>query len=150
MIDTAGRATIEAVVTRIVNEEAGWLLGVKPVQGNLTLSVGPSRYQRALELKGYTVEPGCAVDCTVLSGSAVDPAYCTTGITADVILSITKPAGLVGIAGTGSSCANDQVGIQTSATSTHTLNPPQRMSPLPASPTHPSRPNRPHPSPTPA
>jgi hypothetical protein len=111
VITPAGRAMMKAVVAQVVGEEASQLLSVIPVAGNLTFEVSTSHYARVLALNGIPDRgPSCAADCSILSGSAVDPLYCTRGVESDVVLSITKPPGLNGVAGTGSSCASDQAG----------------------------------------
>mmetsp|Transcript_16384 Transcript_16384/g.27922 ORF Transcript_16384/g.27922 Transcript_16384/m.27922 type:complete len:866 (-) Transcript_16384:715-3312(-) len=101
-------ATVEDIVFGSANFQD--YFAVQPVQGNLTFAVAPSTYGTALQSKGYANVAGCAVDCKVLSGVSVPSSYCEGGVEADVVLSVTKPPGLAGIAGTGSSCAADQEG----------------------------------------
>lgn len=103
------KALLVAVITKIVTEDLTPLLRVQPVQGPLLFDDNEGVHQRALLSKGYTPYRACAVDCTVLSGVAVDPSYCTEGIPAtDAVLSVTMPPAKYGVAGTGSSCVADQ------------------------------------------
>ena len=85
---------------------------VRPV-ANLSFAVSSGEYERALHSRGYDLPPACASDCTVLSGAAVDPRYCTNGrglaYDYDVVVSVTKPPALESVAGTGSACAFDQL-----------------------------------------
>ena len=99
------------VVTEL-SAELSTLLAVKPVDG-LRFTVSEGAYKDALRSRGYPSARACARDCTVLSNVAVDPAYCGSGGLGagyDVVLSVTKPPGLRGVAGTGSSCASDTAG----------------------------------------
>tara|TARA_B100000787_G_C16089707_1_gene248339 strand:- start:288 stop:476 length:189 start_codon:yes stop_codon:yes gene_type:complete len=56
--------------------------------------------EQALAAKGYSTTESCAADCTLLNGVAVATTYCEAGVTADAVLSITKPATITGIGGT--------------------------------------------------
>ena len=96
VITAAGRDRGVQVVTEVVGAGMPKYLSVQPVPGRLTFSVGRSRYERALQVKGYNPGASCAADCTWLSSVAVDPAMCAAGVEADVVLSITKPPGLSG------------------------------------------------------
>lgn len=111
IITPADASKIEEVVTEIISEISS-LLAVRPVD-ELSFQVSQGQYARALQAKGYPTPSSCAADCRTLSGVAVDEAYCGTGGAGhnyDVILSVTKPPGIQGVAGTGSSCASDQAG----------------------------------------
>jgi len=110
VITSDGRERMIQIVTSIVTNDLRKYLALKPVVGSLVFEEARSRFERALSLKGYQTSAACAADCTLLSNVAVDPAMCTSGVEADVVLSVTKPPGLSGIAGTGSSCAADQAG----------------------------------------
>ena len=66
------KALLVAVITKIVTEDLTPLLRVQPVQGPLLFDDNEGVHQRALLSKGYTPYRACAVDCTVLSGVAVD------------------------------------------------------------------------------
>ena len=111
VITPAGRKMVIDVVSSIVRTEVGKFFSVRPVVGNLTFTIGRSRYEKALRSRGQAAQaPSCASDCKILSNVAVAPSYCTVGVAADAVLSIIKPPSLPGIAGTGSSCASDQNG----------------------------------------
>lgn len=88
-------------------------LAVRPV-ANLHFEVGKGAYDRALTAKGYTPAVACASDCTQLSRAAVSDGYCNAeqGLASgfDAVLSVIKPPGVTGVAGTGSACASDQLG----------------------------------------
>ena len=68
------------------------------------------RIARTREEKGYTVESLCLSDCQTTAFAAVDEAYCSEGVEADAVLSITKPPGFEGVAGSGSACATEARG----------------------------------------
>jgi len=110
IITAADRAKILEVVSSLTGEVSGLL--ATPPEPALSFTISQSTYYRALQAKGYPTNPSCAADCEVLSGVAVDPAYCTAGAGYgyDVILSVTKPPGITGVAGTGSHCAANQAG----------------------------------------
>jgi len=107
VITESGRDKLIEAVTRIA-QELSEFFAVVPVPGNLTFENSAGRYDRALQQKGYASATSCARDCTMLSGVAVAPEYCTAGVEADVVLSLTKPPVVPGAAGTGSWCVSDQ------------------------------------------
>ena len=108
--DRAGRSRARMEVVRILAAEVANLLAVTPTV-DLTFTTSRGEYERALQSRGYDLPPACASDCSVLSGAAVDPQYCSGGLAHgyDAVLSVTKPPGIEGVAGTGSACAFDQV-----------------------------------------
>ena len=113
VIHAADRQKLIDVVAGLAGETSNFL-AVKPAV-NLTFTASTGAYERALASRGYReMSRACAFDCTALSGVAVDPTYCAAGASLstgyDVVLSVTKPPGVQGIAGTGSSCASDQKG----------------------------------------
>ena len=109
VIAPADRARVIEVV-RILAAEVANLLAVTPTV-DLAFTTSRGEYERALQSRGYDLPPACASDCSVLSGAAVDPQYCSGGLAHgyDAVLSVTKPPGIEGVAGTGSACAFDQV-----------------------------------------
>lgn len=112
VINPQDAKVLKSVVTSLV-AEVPERLSLLPV-ANLRFAVSKGAYERALIQKGYEPVSRCASDCTVLSRVAVDERYCkeTGGLANDydAVLSITKPPGVEGVAGTGSSCATDQRG----------------------------------------
>lgn len=110
LIATADAAKVAQVVSALADEVSS-LLSVVSAEA-LSFQVNQGAYARALQAKGYPTPSSCAADCTTLSGVAVDEAYCTSGAGHgyDVILSLTKPPGVDGVAGTGSSCGSDESG----------------------------------------
>ena len=106
---------------RVLAAEVSELLAVRPVDA-LQFRYGRGAYERALRSKGYPTPSRCAADCATLSGVAVDPRYCEDGeggygaggagmgFGYDAVLSLTKPPGIQGVAGTGASCASDSDG----------------------------------------
>jgi len=109
VITPAVREHMASVVEEVVRAMPKYL-AVRPVVGNLVFNVAPSRYEHVLKLKGYDTPSECSADCAQISNVAVEPSMCTDGVAADVVVSITKPPGLAGLAGTGGSCAADQAG----------------------------------------
>jgi len=111
IIASADRQRLEEIVSAIVPDISSYL-AVMPTD-NLAFDVNQGAYQRALQSRGYNLPAACASDCTSISDVAVDPGYCNRpgGLANgyDVVLSVTKPAGIQGVAGTGSACAFDQV-----------------------------------------
>ena len=107
VVTEADRIKVREVVT-ILAAEVSNMLAVLP-QSALTFTTGTGTYSRALTSRGYPVQSSCAADCRTLSSVFVDSAYCGGGLGHgyDVILSVTKPPGVAGVAGTGSSCAAD-------------------------------------------
>ena len=95
----AGRQVMIDVVTSLV-PEVSQLLALRPVSGSLQFDVSRGRYQRAVLDKGWTPAYTCASDCSTISQVAVDSTYCSTGVEADVVLSVRKPPVISGIAGT--------------------------------------------------
>ncbi|EOD08334.1 hypothetical protein EMIHUDRAFT_217452 [Emiliania huxleyi CCMP1516] len=95
LVTPGGREVIEHVAT-VIAAEVSQLLAVERVSGNLE--------------KGYTVESLCLSDCQTTAFAAVDEAYCSEGVEADAVLSITKPPGFEGVAGSGSACATEARG----------------------------------------
>jgi len=100
---------VQRVVTEVVGEITE-LISVKRVETALTFTKSKGRYEQALLENGITPEEACASDCSVLSGVAVDPTYCTDGVNADAVLSVTKPPVVPGVRGSGSHCVADQQG----------------------------------------
>ena len=111
VIAPADRERVKEVV-RTLAAEVARLVAVTPTV-DLTFAVSRGEYERALQSRGYVREPACASDCSLLSGAAVNPQYCASsnGLAHgyDAVLSVTKPPGIDGVAGTGSACAFDQV-----------------------------------------
>jgi hypothetical protein len=112
LITPTGRDIVIGVVDHVVQEVAQYF-AVVPVDGWLTFTVSGGRYQKALKAKGYSVNPSCAADCTLLNGVAVAGSYCSAGIAADAVLSITKPPTIQGVGGTGAYCQSDTRGRPT-------------------------------------
>ena len=112
LITAEGRDIVIGIVDQVVAEVSAFF-SVQPVDGPLTFSVSAGRYQRALLAKGYTPAASCAADCMLLNGVAVADSYCTAGVTADAVLSITKPPTIAGVGGTGTYCASDTRGRPT-------------------------------------
>ena len=79
-----------------------------PVSGSLSFDVSKGRYQKALENKGYTLQASCASDCNWLNGVKAPDTYCSSGVAADAVLSVTRPPVINGVAGSGGSCVVDQ------------------------------------------
>lgn len=104
VISAAMRSKVIGVVTVVASEMSAFL-AVETASVSLKFSVDMGRYQRALTERGYTPVEGCAADCTALSSVAVAAVYCTTGVDADAVLSVTRPPSITGVMGTGSSCA---------------------------------------------
>lgn len=110
LITVADMQKIHDVVETLAEEMSGLLAAIPEDQ--LTFVTSSGTYARALQSKGYPTPSVCAADCRSLSGVAVNPDYCGGGLGhgSDVILSVTKPPGVAGVAGTGSACATDQAG----------------------------------------
>jgi hypothetical protein len=108
------RPTDRQMVENVANALAGEMsdyFSVRPT-ANLTFQVSEGAYARALQARGYETRSACAVDCETVGGAAVPAGYCNAGFAHgyDAVLSITKPPGVYGVAGTGSACANDNSG----------------------------------------
>ena len=111
VITPSTRQKVVDIVTKLATEMQ-YVFRVVPTD-DLTFTRSQGAYERALAAKGYSIPTSCAADCTWMSGVAVDDAYCDSGGPAssyDAVLSITKPPGIKGVAGTGSACATDAPG----------------------------------------
>jgi hypothetical protein len=97
----------------LVVEEVQNFFSLIPSGEALTFDTSLGRYAGVYNRKGYPSEEGCARDCSLLNGVAVAPSYCQDGVTADAVLSLTKPPTIPGVAGTGGSCASDATGRPT-------------------------------------
>jgi len=112
LIDEASRNKVKTVVNAVVKEVEGFFSLIRSDE-DLTFDKSLGRYAGVYNRNGYLSEEACARDCVLLSGAAVAPSYCETGVPFDVVLSITKPALLPGVAGTGGACASDATGRPT-------------------------------------
>ena len=112
LITKEGRDIVIGIVDTVV-AEATQYFALQPVSNSLKFAKSGGRYQKALAAKGYSSRSACAADCTLLNGVAVAPTYCDAGVTADAVLSITKPATITGIGGTGTYCQSDTRGRPT-------------------------------------
>ena len=112
LIDATGRDQLKVVVSSVV-EEVESFFSLIPSEQNLIFDESAGRYVGVYNSKGYPNEKACARDCTLVNGVAVDSDFCETGVQADVVLSLTKPPTIAGVAGTGGSCASDDVGRPT-------------------------------------
>ena len=96
IITADGRARVIAVATTIANDFRAFF-SLKPVAGALQFGVSQGKYLAALQDKGYSPPSSCAADCEWLNGVRADQAdYCTNGVAADAVLSITKPPTIQG------------------------------------------------------
>ena len=108
LIEPADRDNLIAAVTAILPEITE-LYSVRPVTGALKFATSAGSYQTTIVGKGWTPMTACASDCTMISSVAVNATkYCTDGVTADAVLSITKTPVITGVAGTGSFCAAER------------------------------------------
>ena len=112
IIEEVGRQKVIDVVN-VVKEEVENLFSLVHSDEPLTFDSSLGRYVGVYNSKGYPSEEACARDCTLLNGAAVKPYYCVTGVPADVVLSITKPPVIPGVAGTGGGCASEEAGRPT-------------------------------------
>eukprot|EP00962_Isochrysis_galbana_P003598 scaffold1021_cov108-Isochrysis_galbana.AAC.19 len=104
IISPTTKTLLEDMVVAIA-AEIGNFFSLIPTGENLVFPVDKGRYQRALQEKGYTPTERCAADCFAISNIAVADSYCTDGVVADAVLSITRPPSMMGVMGTGSACA---------------------------------------------
>ena len=111
-IEEVGRQKVIDVVN-VVKQEVENLFSLVHSDEPLTFDESLGRYVGVYNSKGYPSEKACARDCTLLNGVAVKPYYCVTGVPADVVLSITKPPVIPGVAGTGGGCASEEAGRPT-------------------------------------
>jgi hypothetical protein len=112
IIEETGRDQVKAVVDLVVKEVEGFFSLIRSDEA-LTFDNSLGRYVGVYNSKGYPSEEACARDCTLVNGAAVAPYYCVTGVPADVVLSITKPPVIPGVAGTGGGCASEETGRPT-------------------------------------
>ena len=112
LITPTGRQQIIDIVDAVVMEVQA-MIALVPMEEALVFDDSVGRYASALAAKGYPPEEACARDCTVLNGVAVAESYCTTGVQADAVFSITKAPTIPGIAGSGGACASDSTGRPT-------------------------------------
>ena len=112
IIEAVGRDQVKAVVDLVVEEVEGFFSVIRSDEA-LTFDNSMGRYAGVYNSKGYPEEEACARDCSLVNGAAVAPYYCESGVTADVVLSITKPAVIPGVAGTGGGCASEETGRPT-------------------------------------
>jgi len=113
ILTPAARDLMIAVVTQVA-AEVSLLFSVRSTADRLSFPVSKGRYQRAVLEQGWEPVSGCASDCTLLSGVAVDSSkYCTTGVDADAVISLRRPPSEAGVAGTGSYCQTDSEGRPT-------------------------------------
>ena len=112
IIEAVGRDQVIAVVDLVVEEVEGFFSLIRSDEA-LTFDNSMGRYAGVYNSKGYPEEEACARDCSLVNGAAVAPYYCVSGVTADVVLSITKPPVIPGVAGTGGGCASEETGRPT-------------------------------------
>ena len=112
IIEAVGRDQVKAVVDLVVEEVEGLFSLIRSDEA-LTFDNSMGRYAGVYNSKGYPSEEECARDCSLVNGAAVAPYYCVSGVTADVVLSITKPPVIPGVAGTGGGCASEETGRPT-------------------------------------
>ena len=107
LITPASRDLMIQVVTTLA-AEVSQLFAVRPLSSKLRFDTGEGKYQRALYERGWTPTAGCASDCTMLSGVAVDASkYCGEGVDADAVISLRRPPVEADLLGTGSHCQCD-------------------------------------------
>ena len=112
IIEAVGRDQVKAVVDLVVTEVEGFFSLIRSDEA-LTFDNSLGRYAGVYNSKGYPAEKACSRDCSLVNGAAVAPYYCVTGVPADVVLSITKPPVIPGVAGTGGGCASEDTGRPT-------------------------------------
>ena len=112
LITDVSRQQVIDIVDNVVAEVAS-MFRLQQSTEPLVFDDSVGRYDSALRSKGYDSQAACARDCTMLNGVAVASSYCTEGVTADAVVSITKPPVIPGVAGTGGACASDSTGRPT-------------------------------------
>lgn len=112
LITEEGRKVMIDVVTTVAAEVSEMFAVPVAVEDEpLVFQLNKGRYVKAIEEKGWEAVYACATDCTQLSGVAVDSTYCEAGVSADAVLSVTKPPVIANIGGTGSSCQSNDQGV---------------------------------------